>query len=662
MKKLWIVHFCLFWAFAVLNAQVATTIEDFFLPGSQPLESGDLSTPASCACHQFNSDVDAYFGWEGSMMGQAMRDQLFIATMSIASQDADSSADLCLRCHTPTGWLSGRSEPPDGSALIDEDFTGVNCLFCHRMIMPAETGENPFPFDPDYTNPYYSSTDFSTYHADSVYRADFISAHIPPTTANGMFVVTNDDERRGPYTDPANPNHGFYYSPFHKISANCGTCHDVSNPVYSRNEDGSYSLNTLGEPAPDFSPYALFPVERTYSEWKMSAYNTAQGISGTPFGGNKSFVSACQDCHMADVTGRGASRGNAPIRNDLGLHDFTGGNTFMPLVVKAQHPTTTNATALDSAVSRATWMLQHAATMELSVTGPELEVHIQNETGHKLPSGYPEGRRMWLNVRVFDDMEQLIYESGNYDPVTAVLTHDADIKVYEIKPGISNALAGLLDKTAGPSFHFVLNDTIYSDNRIPPRGFTNANFEDIQSPAVAYSYADGQFWDITNYPLPENRKSVIVTLYYQTTSKEYVEFLRDENITDTNGQEMYDLWEQNGKSTPIAMVPETWVDEPNKIFTQDLENGSNLLSSLRISGPNPFNSQIKFEYIIAKNGSVEISVFNISGKKVAVLVDQFHSKGKYSINWIADDISSGTYFVRLNTRDEIDIQKVILIK
>ena len=43
MKNLWIAHFCVFWAFTVLNAQVATTIDDVFLPGSQPLESGDLS-------------------------------------------------------------------------------------------------------------------------------------------------------------------------------------------------------------------------------------------------------------------------------------------------------------------------------------------------------------------------------------------------------------------------------------------------------------------------------------------------------------------------------------------------------------------------------------------------------------------------------------------
>jgi hypothetical protein len=109
-------------------------------------------------------------------------------------------------------------------------------------------------------------------------------------------------------------------------------------------------------------------------------------------------------------------------------------------------------------------------------------------------------------------------------------------------------------------------------------------------------------------------------------------------------------------------VQETWVDEPNKIFTQDLENGSNLLSSLRISGPNPLNNQIKLEYTISKNGSVEISVFNISGKKVAVLVNQYHLRGNYSINWMADNISSGTYFIRFDTRDVKDIQKVILIK
>ena len=662
VKYKWYCLIVLFLIMKLSHAQVSTTINDFYLPGSQPEESGDLSTPAACSCHQqYDINVEPYFNWEGSMMSQSLRDQLFTATMSIARQDADSSADLCLRCHTPTGWLSGRSQPTNGSALIPEDYTGVNCLFCHRLIMPAQPGENPYPLDPDYIDPGYSGTGLSTYEADSTYMADFISDHIPEHIANGMFVVTSDDERRGPYTNPDKPNHDFFYSPFHQKSEVCGTCHDVSNPVYTNNANGSYILNNVDEQSPEFDPYTMFPIERTYSEWKMSAYNTTPGgITGTAFGGNKTSVSTCQDCHMADVTGKGVNRGNAPTRTDLGLHDFTGGNTFMPEVLKTQYSGDVNRDALDSSISRATWMLQHAVTMEINVTGNELAVIVQNETGHKLPSGYPEGRRIWINVQVYDDNENLIEEFGHYDQNTAVLSHD-DTKVYEIKPGLTPALAASLNMEAGPSFHFVLNDTVYSDNRIPPRGFTNANFELIQSPPTGYVYDDGQYTDTTRYTIATNRHSVTVALYYQTTSKEYIDFLVSENITDSNGSLMKTLWEQHGQSTPVAMVQKTWIDNPSDISVKEY-NKNILPSSLKVFGPNPFNSQIRFEYYVANNGLVNISIYDISGSRVVELVNSHHSKGNYSINWIANNFASGTYYVRLQSGDYTDIKKITLIK
>jgi hypothetical protein len=194
------------------------------------------------------------------------------------------------------------------------------------------------------------------------------------------------------------------------------------------------------------------------------------------------------------------------------------------------------------------------------------DVTIVNETGHKLPSGYPEGRRIWVNLRAYDAGGNLIYESGAYDNDTAVLNHN-DAKVYEIKPGISEEIAPVVNLPAGPSFHFVLNNTVYSDNRIPPRGFTNAAFEAVQSPPVNYAYADGQYWDTSSYSLPGATASVEATLYYQTTSKEYIEFLLDENNTDHWGQTMYDLWAANGKSTPEPMTSATWGMDP----TQDTE-------------------------------------------------------------------------------------------
>ncbi len=50
---------------------------------------------------------------------------------------------------------------------------------------------------------------------------------------------------------------------------------------------------------------------------------------------------------------------------------------------------------------------------------------------------------------------------------------------------------------------------------------------------------------------------MVVTLYYQTTSKDYVEFLRDENTTNDWGDVFFSLWNNNGKSTPVAMNSQT---------------------------------------------------------------------------------------------------------
>jgi hypothetical protein len=99
----------------------------------------------------------------------------------------------------------------------------------------------------------------------------------------------------------------------------------------------------------------------------------------------------------------------------------------------------------------------------------------------------------------------------------------------------------------------VLNNKVYKDNRIPPIGFTNAAYEDFGGAPVDYNYADGQYWDDTYYSIPLAATSTEVILYYQSTSKEFVEFLRDENVTNNDGNDVYDLWNNNDKCPPEAM-------------------------------------------------------------------------------------------------------------
>jgi hypothetical protein len=255
---------------------------------------------------------------------------------------------------------------------------------------------------------------------------------------------------------------------------------------------------------------------------------------------------------------------------------MTGGSTWLPGILAQTHPGQVNVAALNAGVERARYMLQNAADLDASQIGEELKVTVTNRTGHKLPTGYPEGRRMWINVQFYDSVLNPISESGAYDPNSGILSHDEHAKIYEVEPAIDpNIFPGM----GGPSFHFVLNSMVEKDNRIPPRGFTNAAFANFGGSPVHYSYEDGQYWDDTRYPIPYGATSAQVTLYYQSTSKEFVEFLRDENDAPDGGmgQVMYDLWNDNGKCPPelmrqiqIDLVPTTVPADLDKDLDVDL--------------------------------------------------------------------------------------------
>jgi len=522
------------------GARVDTTLRDFDQPGTQPLEHGlDIRSGLVCAaCHGgYDEETEPYFGWEGSMMANSARDPLFEACLVIAEQDAEGSGDLCIRCHVPKAWLEGRSVPTDGSAFLPEDRIGVSCDHCHRML------------DPDY-QPGVSPVE------DEAILAALIKGP-PSDPGTARYVIDPAGTRRGPFADAICDEvaHPFLSSPYHSDSSMCATCHNVSNPNYESNGIGQFQP-TLDQETTNFGHGELFPIERTYSEWLFSDYNSPEGVYAPALGGNKDFVSSCQDCHMRDTTGSGCNPTlfpTAPARDDLPLHDLTGGNTWVPSLLAQLYPGEIDPLALAATIDRARFMLRNAAKLESFREGDRLRVRVTNNTGHKLPTGYPEGRRMWLNVRFLDASGTLLGESGAYDFDTAVLTVDSEAKVYEAKLGLDSTAAALAGLSPGESFHFVLNNQIYKDNRIPPRGFTNLGFAQFGGLPVGYFYPNGAYWDDTYYDIPQGAVRAIVRLYYQTTSKEYIEFLRDENVTNTKGQELYDLWAANGKCPPEEM-------------------------------------------------------------------------------------------------------------
>lgn len=490
----------------------------FNLPGSQPNpdDGYQFQSAELCSyCHgnsqyvfdpdtggidtNFTSQNEPHFLWSGSMMAQAARDPIFRAALTIAEQDAPGVGEFCWRCHSPTAWLEGRSQPYDGSNFHSIDLQGVTCDNCHRMVDPlSEEGRS-------------------------------LVDRPVPGTGNGMYVISPDTAKRGPLHD-AVANHEWLFSDYHNQSQLCGSCHEVSNPLHASNKDTQ-------------KPFQYTQIARTFSEWELSYYSK-QGKGGS-----------CQSCHMPPREGRTCGYDFAPVRN-LHTHGFAGSNYWaLEILPMFWNYDEREWDALQAGKYRALQTLRRAAKLTIvqyPKAGQPLVVRVTNLTGHKLPTGDPEARRMWLHVQFFNTQGQLIGESGAYDFQSGILNYDENAKVYESKPGILGE---------GPTYHLVLNNTFFKDNRIPPRGFRNAAFARRKMAPVGATYADGQYWDDTAYQVPAGTARIEVKLYYQVITKEYIEFLRSANTTDDWGERLYQAWLTAGKAPPVVIASVSYPEQ-----------------------------------------------------------------------------------------------------
>jgi len=655
-------------------------------PGTQAQELANITFPApynvfeftvTCgACHGGTIDQQAgHFGnWAGTSMASAMRDPIFRTNQLIVNTAVknltgeDGAGNMCIRCHSPNAWYSGRTDPmlngaADGSSvehsiLLSTDDEGILCEMCHRVMgnvtmkradldqadpvwnMMAGISDWPhqgdaFPAGPVAGNPYGDTAlqinDGMTYAGKYSGSVDIFFSDLPLLQdATGLFsmgglytgqtygiyppgwvdmfgndvsgqpVVSPDGvipiHFEQPIGPPLKPNGTYDYQSqsvslehptvggdFIRSSEFCGTCHDLTIPVLNHG----------------------MPEQRTYTEWKNSDYgrNPAAGT-----------FKRCQDCHMPTMKHEYAD--GVPVtlnpdptlagwfpygkdRNPNGgtaFHKFAGSNRDLPAMMKILYPEVDlevigAPTGRDTRVfpgmmsSRdLTWdrakrnteiFLQDA--VDLSVSTPvynaglgrwQVRTRITNNAGHSIPSGYPDGRRLFLTLQVQDAAGNLVYESGYYDEAEAALYTDSARTPFSLAhaPAIdSNANAVMVyekmtaadpkDAAGNPTFVAtpslsLLNNVICFDNRIPPAGFSSAdfqaagvrfwNFTDLGDGTVQYyedagRYPDRQNWDEVVYTFDAPADAQLVAraeAHWQTHTREFMEFLRD-NDTST---------------------------------------------------------------------------------------------------------------------------------
>ncbi|MEO8168574.1 MAG: T9SS type A sorting domain-containing protein, partial [bacterium] len=78
--------------------------------------------------------------------------------------------------------------------------------------------------------------------------------------------------------------------------------------------------------------------------------------------------------------------------------------------------------------------------------------------------------------------------------------------------------------------------------------------------------------------------------------------------------------------------------------------------------PNPFNGATRIRYSLPGSQWVNIRIYDITGREVSVLVNEIQPAGEHETRWDPSNTSSGIYFYRLITPNDIQTKKMILLR
>jgi hypothetical protein len=468
---------------------------------------------ANCAiCHTnltdaggANVSIDTH--WRSTMMSNAARDPYFRAKVSAEIANASHLQgvieDVCGTCHTPMARTQSVDDGTESllfgpgffntsNALHKAGIDGVSCTLCHQ-IQPTGLGQ-----EETFAGGYVIDT--SSVAPDRVIFSQFAN---PQTQM--MMSASGFTPVQGEHLGEA---------------ALCAVCHTVITPFIDA------SGNVQG----------TFPEQVPFLEWSHSSF-----AGDTP----------CQGCHMPSANGSAKTASMPPnlaAKSPFSQHFFVGGNSHVLEMLRDNAEAlavTASSANFNSTVARALDQLQNR-TADISIVESALQgqtlsvtVNVANETGHKLPTGFPS-RRVWVNFQVTDAGGRLVFESGkpNADGSIAGNQGDASLSAYEPHYDVITSAdqvqiyEAILGNMTGGVTHKLLEASGYiKDNRLLPAGFDKTSAGEliaVWGTAVDDADFTGGSDNVTyqvNTAGFNGPFTVTVNLYYQSLAYSTIEAL-----------------------------------------------------------------------------------------------------------------------------------------
>jgi hypothetical protein len=320
-----------------------------------------------------------------------------------------------------------------------------------------------------------------------------------------------------------------------------------------------------------------------YTEWQNSIFDDA--------GSNPQ---SCQDCHMPKTSSIVSTRPNGlGVKNDFAKHSLVGANTTMLTLLKNNATQLdVNSADMDTSISRARAMLQSSVDINIDSASVddgvfEAEVSLSNNSGHKTPTGYPS-RRMWLNFKVTDSNNNIVFESGRmnsdgsivgadndtdaaiFEPHYDLITSDDQVQIYE---------PVMADSDNQVTYTLLRGAQYLKDNRLTPQGFNKLSVpSDVAVRGLAFNDDNfNQGSDEITYRFPvavSGELTVSVSLNYQTIAYGFLQDLyQDSQLVQVQTfKTMYDA--QSLKHEQIASAQTTVVSDGGSDPSPDTDTES----------------------------------------------------------------------------------------
>jgi hypothetical protein len=192
----------------------------------------------------------------------------------------------------------------------------------------------------------------------------------------------------------------------------------------------------------------------------------------------------------------------------------------------------------------------------------------------------------------------------------------------------------------------------YSNEYTTPYKYGNNNNPDGEMFIDSYDYLHlfelHYYEGDTNGPMglthSIGKNKIWETVVIESNNENY-SFSEPNVAFDKNNNKFYLLYKQHDKINAISRICFR-----SKQNTTSIENGDDIIvknHELYQNYPNPFNNSTNIFYSISQPALVKLSVYNIKGESVKVLINERQNKGQHSIVFKLDNLNSGIYYYRL---------------